>query len=307
MKFNRSAAAVVLSASLVLAACGGSDEAETSVAPVSPSITVGGAADPLSQLLSSMWAQSLTEAGYRVARKDPLPDRSAVYSALEGGTLQLAPELSSTFLQFLADRAGDEVDARNIDTQIQELAARLPESLVTADPVAADAAIVLACTAGAVADNELSSIADAATDITALRIAAVPGTDLEKIGEVYEVDLTGVPTIDAADVGAQIQGGAFDCVFVSAVNPAIVTAGLLPLADERGVLAVDAPLPIAASATATPDVTALLAQLNASLTTEVLRALLVKLEDPANSPNSVAKGYLATFSQQSGAQQPQGG
>lgn len=298
MKLNRSAVAVVVLASLALSACGDDGAAEEETEVASPAITVGGASDSLSQVLSSIWAQSLTNAGYRVARKDPLPDQQAVYAALEADSLQLAPELSSSLLTFLS-AGGPEVDARNIDTQIEALAAALPESLTTADPAKADAGTVLACTTDAVSGNELSSFDDAFAAIEELAIGAVPGTNLERIGEVYEVDLGGLVAIDAADVTSTIQAGTLDCVFLSGLSPAIVVAGLLPLVDERGVIPVNAPIPIVSRISATADVTALIAQVNASLTTEVLRALLVKLDDPANTPNSVAKGYLETFTQQS--------
>ncbi|MEN9504650.1 MAG: hypothetical protein RI958_576 [Actinomycetota bacterium] len=298
MKLNRSAVAVLVLASLALSACGDDGAAEEEVEVASPAITVGGASDSLSQLLSSIWAQSLTNAGYRVARKDPLPDRGAVFAALESDSLQLAPELSSSFLAFVS-AGGDEVDARNLDTQIEALASALPESLTTADPAKADAGTVLACTAGAVSANELSSFDDAFAALADLSIGAAPGTNLDRIGEVYEADLAGVVTVDAADVESGVQSGTLDCVFLSGLSPAIVVAGLLPLVDERGVIAVDAPIPIVSKISATADVTALLAQVNASLTTEVLRALLVKLEDPVNTPNLVAKGYLETFTQQS--------
>ena len=297
MKFNRSAVAVILSASLVLSACGDDESPEADEVVASPAITVGGSSESLSQVLSAIWAQALTDAGYRVARKDPLADRQAVLAALETGTLQLAPELSSSLLELLTD-GGEGADARNIDTQIGALATALPDTLATADPTKADAGTVLACSTGAVSDNSLSSFDDAFAVIADLEIAAVPGTDLDRIGEVYDADLAGVGAVEAVDVSAGFQSDLFDCVFLSGLSPAIVTAGLLPLVDERGVIPVNSPIPIISKVSATADVTALLAQVNASLTTEVMRALLVKLTDPANSPTSVAKGYLATFSQQ---------
>ncbi len=297
MKFNRSAVAVILSASLALAACGGDDSPESDVEVASPAITVGGSSDSLSQVLSSIWAESLTNAGYRVARKDPLADRQAVLTALETDSLQLAPELSSSLLNLLTGGA-EGSDARNIDTQIGALATALPETLATADPTKADAGTVLACSTGAVSTNDLSSFDDAFALIDDLEISAVPGTDLDRIGEVYDADLAGVGAVEAVDVFAGFQSGSLDCAFLSALSPAIVTAGLLPLVDERGVIPVNSPIPIISKVSATADVTALLAQVNASLTTDVLRALLVKLDDPANSPVSVAKGYLATLSEQ---------
>ena len=68
MRSTRSALALTLVGALALAACGGDDETEATVAAVSPTVNVGRTSDPLSQLLAEIYGQGMENAGVRVGR-----------------------------------------------------------------------------------------------------------------------------------------------------------------------------------------------------------------------------------------------
>ncbi|TPW11330.1 MAG: hypothetical protein FD127_3296 [Acidimicrobiaceae bacterium] len=70
----------LLAGVLVLAACGGADDASSSGTVNRPTINVGRTTDPASELLAEIYGQGLENAGFRVGRKDPVADRAATIS-----------------------------------------------------------------------------------------------------------------------------------------------------------------------------------------------------------------------------------
>jgi glycine betaine/choline ABC-type transport system substrate-binding protein len=76
----------------------------------------------------------------------------------------------------------------------------------------------------------------------------------------------------------------------------ITTEGLLSLEDDKAAAPVDAFVPLLQATAATPEVVAVITQLNSLVTTDVLRALLVKLETGDQTPDVLAKAFLASQS-----------
>ena len=86
----------------VAAGCG-SDAATTTTTIALPQrvvlTRVGG--DTQSELVFALYAQALEDAGLRVVRKDPVADRAALYAAIKDGSVQLVPDFSGEFLDYL--------------------------------------------------------------------------------------------------------------------------------------------------------------------------------------------------------------
>src|SRR5215203_5872234 len=83
-------------AGIVLAACGGDDAAPTSTLAPAPRIVVTSVKDDAtSELLATIYARILEDAGFRVARRDPVElDRAGYYEQVQDGTIDLIPEWS---------------------------------------------------------------------------------------------------------------------------------------------------------------------------------------------------------------------
>ena len=294
----RSVLVLPLAAALVLAACGGDDEAETPAGPVALiTINVGSTTEPLSELLSEIYGQALENSGQRVGRKDPVADRAATYAALESGRVQLVPELSASLLAFLG---------KPVPPTVAEQTTALTEALPTtlaANPISSvDATAVVACTPAAADEFGLASVTEvaaAAGQITlgvsqAFRDATAGG--LTALASAYETEFTDVVTVEASGIADAVAAGDLECVVASDLEPSIITAGLLPLADPKSVLPTDTVVPLLSIEVSTPEVVTILTQVNASLTTDVVRALLVKLAVGDDSYPVVAKDFLASIS-----------
>jgi osmoprotectant transport system substrate-binding protein len=93
-----------------------------------------------------------------------------------------------------------------------------------------------------------------------------------------------------------ITSGAIDCGNMFSTMSAITTEGLVALEDDKGIVPNEAVLPLLRAEAATPEVLGLVDQVSAGLTTDILKALMVKIEVDKRSPSDVAKEYLTSIS-----------
>lgn len=303
----RSTFALVLASAVVFGACGGDDSStDASVAVVDATINVIATEQPESRLLAEIYAQGLENAGFRIGRKDPVADRAAAYQRLVDGSAQFSPEFTSSLLSFLAADQGKEVPAVAGTTEmVAALNDLLPDSLTIGDPSAVATTGVIACSTAAVEQFGLKSVGDLAEHATEVRIAGPAGFDtaepwgLAGYGAVYGTEFTQFVPVPAdgaapADVAGAITSGKADCGALHATDPAVVLDGLLVVTDDRKAVPDDLTVPLMSSAAATPEVLATISQIDATLTTDVIRALLVKVEQSGGSYDLVANDYLAS-------------
>lgn len=312
MKTTRSLSTLALTAALVLSACGGSDSAsDTTAAVTNPTINVGHTAEPISELLAEVYGQALETAGFRVGRKDAAPDRAATNAGLESGSLQLVPEESGPLLASLGAESpsGDATSTSDTtatgdtigttaslpgEVQVAAMNAALPNSLTVNGAASAVTTPTVACTTAAVEAHsltDLSSLAAAAADV---QLGVPADFDIETLAEAYGATFT-TTAVDEQDAADAVAAGT-DCVIVPAVSPVVVIAGLLALDDDLQAIPVSVVAPVTAVSVSTPVMINVLAQVNNALTTDVLRALLVKAADGTVSYDLVARQFLATFS-----------
>ncbi|MEK7424458.1 MAG: glycine betaine ABC transporter substrate-binding protein [Actinomycetota bacterium] len=293
----------LLAGVLVLAACGGADDASSSGTVNRPTINVGRTTDPASELLAEIYGQGLENAGFRVGRKDPVADRAATIAALEAGTVQFVPEFSSTLLAHLTT-AGSSVTAVTVDDQLAALRTALPATLTAGPATAAEGTTVVACSQAAVGEHSLKTVSDLAgvvADVTLGGPAAFETAELfglAALDAAYEVEFTFVPVGDAAvgaggsQLSAKLADGTIDCAGAPQTWATITVDGLIALDDDKTAFPLDVVVPLMTTAAATPDVVAVVTQLNATITTDVLRALLVKLAVGDQSYDVIAKQFL---------------
>ena len=93
---------------VLLSACGDDVSTLTTNPPVAPRVSVTSVkGDNTSALLAAIFARLLEDAGFRVARRDPVElDRAGYYAALQAGEFQLIPDFSGDLMKFLYAQDG---------------------------------------------------------------------------------------------------------------------------------------------------------------------------------------------------------
>ncbi len=189
-----------------------------------------------------------------------------------------------------------------VDPQVQALNDALPGALVIGDPSPASANGVIVCTAAAVEKYTLSSIADLAKVSDTVTVAGPTGFDkaapwgMAGLAKAYGGAFSAFVPVTDGDVAAALRAGTADCGVLRATAPEIVLDGLLELADGKAVAPANRVLPLLTAAGATTGVLDALAKVGPGLTTDVVRALLVKAGQDGSSYYLVAKQYLESLS-----------
>jgi osmoprotectant transport system substrate-binding protein len=302
----RTLMALAAAGSVALAACGGDDDAaSTSTIDVIEFSTVNVIATdtPESQLITEIYAQWLESQNFRVGRKDPVASRAEAYARVADGRADLTPELTASLLTFVADAAGmpltDGVPA-DAGEQVTELGGLLPDTLVVGDPTPVDNSGVLACSTTAVEEWSLVTVADLAKVAGEARIAGPAGFDtaapygLAGYGEAYDAEFT--TFVESADPAQTVADGDADCAALRRTDPAIVLDALLVLDEETTAVPEDVMISLIRAEKATSELLNSLSQVDVGLTTEVVRALLVKVERNGGSYQVVATDYLSSKS-----------
>lgn len=297
MRSIRTALALSLAAAVTLTACGGDDEPESTTPAASPTVNVGRTNEPLSQLLAEIYGQVMENSGVRVGRKDPAPDLDALHAGLEAGTVQFVPDSTVSVLERYG--AGDL--PTTAEEQLPALSAALPAELTANAVGSATRTQVVVCGPEVVEANSLvtlTDLAEVAADVTIGTtevFSSSPSFGAAQLDDAYETEFTftAVGTTDT-DVTGALDSGEVDCGVVSSLEPTVVTSGLLPLEDDRSAAPIDSIVPVMQAIAATPQAVAAITQVNSLLTTDVLRALLVKLVSGDESAETVAKAFIAS-------------
>jgi glycine betaine/choline ABC-type transport system substrate-binding protein len=294
--------AIVVAATVTVAACGDDEAPEATVAPVL-TINVGRTSEPASQLLAELYGIALERADFRVGRKDPVADRATLIAQMGEGRVQLMGDFSASLL--------GELDADSIaadaEGQAAALGTALPTGVVPGVAGTATATLSVACTAEILDESGATSISELATavaDGTAVRLAATPSVvrapafGYDALAEAYAESLGDATfdVVEADDPAASVAGDDADCALIPAISTAFVLGGLIAVDDDLGFAAADPVLPVLTTAANLPEVVEVITRVNTSLTTEVLRALLVKAAEDGANYESVAKQFLATQS-----------
>ena len=89
-----------------------------------------------------------------------------------------------------------------------------------------------------------------------------------------------------------LSAGQIDCGNLLSTSPVIETEGFVALVDDKNSVPNEAVLPLVRKSVVTPELEATLDGISASLDTEKLKELNVKIEVDASAPDVVAKEFL---------------
>lgn len=268
------------------------------------SITVGSANFSESQLLAQIYGQALAEAGFEVDYELGIGAREVYYGAIESGEVDLLPEYTNSLLGFVLRLEDPEAvpDATDVEEQVAALDEALPDSLTVLTPSTAEDKDVIVCTSDVAEEYGLTNLTELAAVFDQITLGAPAEFETRSpFGLVGFSDL-----LDAPDVGEfvpldpgviidALTAGQIDCGNVFSTNPLIETEGLVSLEDDQTLVPNEAILPLVRSEVVTDQLSTALDAVNAELTTDVLKELLVEVDVNAAAPDVVAEEWLASL------------
>jgi osmoprotectant transport system substrate-binding protein len=231
--------ALASSAALALTGCAPSSTQ-------SQAIVIGSQAYYSNEIVAEAYAQVLEDAGYTVDRQFALGQRDVYVPALLAGEIDLFPEYTGNFLQFL-DPSATQTEAADVYSALQ---GKLPAELSALAMSPASDQDSYNVTAKYAADNNLISIADLA-NVKGIRLGGAPELAERPYGpkglkSAYGVSVafeaTGETTVEA------LVAGLVELANVYSADPRIQELGLVTLQDPKGLFLASNLVPIASKA-----------------------------------------------------------
>ncbi len=293
-RYYRAFGALLLVALVAIAGCGTS--ASTSGKPGSGvKVTVGSKNDADSQLLGSMYALLLENAGYTVTQKIPLGQTPVLDAAIKSGAIDMYPEFTGTSLTvYKLPQTSDPQQAFQSVSSYYESNFKLTWL---------DAAYGLndsygICTSQANATKyHLSSLDDLVTQSGKLVLATqddgVAAAE-QPVEKGYNITFKSVVKIsEQLSFGAVTKGDA-DLNVCYTTDPNIVTNNFVVLKDTKNVFPVYNPAPVVRDAllSKSPAIKATLNPLASKLTTDEIVKLIKQVSVDHQQPLAVAKTWL---------------
>lgn len=234
-------ASIALGSAALLAMTGCASDATQS-----QTIVIGSQAYYSNEIVAEAYAQVLEDAGYSVERQFALGQRDVYVPALLAGEIDLFPEYTGNFLQFL-DPMASQTEAADVYAALQQ---KLPEGLSALAMSPASDQDSYNVTAKYAAANNLTSIGDLA-NLKGVRLGGAPELAERPYGpkglkSSYGVSVSfeaaGETTVDA------LVAGLVEMANVYSADPRIQELGLVTLQDPKGLFLASNLVPIASDA-----------------------------------------------------------
>jgi osmoprotectant transport system substrate-binding protein len=299
MQLKRLVSAAVLTlVGASLAACG-----TTTSSPASnPTIVVGSASFPESEILADIYADALNAEGIKATTKLDLGQREQYLPLIKDGTVSLLPEYTGNLLLNL-DPAANEVAAGRV---VPALVAALPAGLTVLKPSLAQDQDTYNVTAAMAQKYDLRTIADLVRVANAgpaggLRVAGNPELNTRPYGpaglaRVYRLKIakfTAIPDSGGTATLKALSDGSIDVADVFSTSPQIALQHLFTLADPLHLIGPQNIVPLIRKDHDSAAVEAVLNAVSAQLSTPDLQILLSKLSGPgAQTAAQVAQAWV---------------
>ncbi|MFD1536206.1 ABC transporter substrate-binding protein [Nonomuraea guangzhouensis] len=299
-----STAAVLLSATLALTACGGGGGGgnplnTTSAAPSGSAsasgggkVIIGSANFDENTLLASIYAQALEAKGVQVEEKPGIGTREVIYDQVKSGGLTIVPEYNGNLLAFV-DKA---TKAKTTEEVNAELKTKLPPELEVLDSSPAEDKDTLTITKDEQAKQSLNTMEDLAKVSKTWVIGAPPEFKQrweKELKSVYGIEFkdwkaTGATTADAIKDGTVQVGNVFS------TDPKIAANNLVSLQDTKNLFAAQNVTPLVNKAAVNDTITSTLNAISAKLSTQSLLDMMQKIAVNKDEPATVAKEWLTS-------------
>jgi osmoprotectant transport system substrate-binding protein len=296
--------AIIAATTLLLAACGSSNDPLKPAASGSTSgaaagsVIVGSADFAESELLAEVYAAALRGKGVTVTRVSGIGKREVYLGALKDGSIDLIPEYNGALLANLLSQKVPE-DVNTPEEVFAALGAALPAGVVVLKQSAAEDKDTMTVTRATANKYSLKTIEDLAPVAKDFVVAAAPEFAKRYQGavglkSVYGIEFKEQLPLDAGgplSLSALLKGDA-QVADIFSTDSAIVKNDLVSLTDTKNLFLSQNILPLIRKDKATEAVTAALEAVSAALTTENLTAALAKVTLDKKSPSSVAADLL---------------
>lgn len=299
----------VVALSLLGAACGGDDDdtetgsgddAPTDI-PDGPAISIGAQDFGESLILAEIYEGALDDAGYEADIQEVGGFRDLLFGAFESGEVNLAPDYLASQLEFLNDNAGQATSDADETFGLLEplLAEKGIVGSTPSDAVNTNAFVVTEETSEELGITTLSDLAEKGSDLVLggpqdceSNPFCIPG-----LQQAYDLDMSEnfVP-LDAALVATSLGEDAIDVGVLFSTDGRIASEGWVLLEDDQQMLAADNVFPIVSQDVADAygdDLTGLLDDISAELTTEDLIEMNKRYDVDKEDADDIAEDWLA--------------
>jgi osmoprotectant transport system substrate-binding protein len=259
-------------------------------------ITIGNQAFPESELLAQIYGQVLAANGYDVTYEAGIGSRETFVAALQDGSIDLIPDYAGNALIY-ADPEAEETSAEDVEAALPAALEALGLAVTAAAPGEDSDALVV--TSEYAEANDLSTIGDLAPLSATVTLGA--NTEFEprwrdKLGEVYGFTGFAFKAID--DYGgpgtlADLLAGNIQVADIYTTTPSIAANDLVVLEDDLDLFAAQNVIPLLNADALTDEIAALLDEVSALITTDVLLDLNGQMAgDDKPSAADVAEAWL---------------
>lgn len=304
--------AILVSLSLLLAACGegsggdaGTDETApsettpTETAPADgPTVTVASFNFPESVMLAEIYGQALEAEGYQIERQLNLGSRELMFPAIEAGDIDLVPEYVGSALSvgFGAEAPTD------LEEAVEALSASYGEiGMTVLEPAPGQNSNVFVVTQAYADENGLASVSDLA-DAGEVTLGGPPEcetrtTCYQGLVETYQLENLAFESIQEASARlSAIESGDIDVTLLFSTDPVIPQMGLVVLEGTEEIIAPENIVPVVSQEVVDAygeDLVGILDSISADITTELLLELNTRTQVESENPEDVAADWLA--------------
>jgi osmoprotectant transport system substrate-binding protein len=310
--------AMLLLASLSLAACGDDDDSSgdgggTTAADTSDTeaivsnpdngettIVVGSKNFTEQKVLGEIFAQAFEAAGYNTEKQLNLGDEKTALKALESGEIDAYPEYTGTALGSFFGVASDDIP-KDPQQAFEDAKAGFAEKGLTAfEPTPFTSSNEVALTREKANELEVSSISDLEGRDQKLTLYGSPECRQRQdcllgLQEVYGLDFKKFTPVDIALRHDVLTNGEADLSIVFTTDPQIKREGFALLEDDKGMFPPYNSTLVVRDETveaAGPDLEKVVSQVEEGLTNEVMQELNARVDLDKKTPEQVAGEYL---------------
>jgi osmoprotectant transport system substrate-binding protein len=269
---------------------GGGDEPKGSV-------TVGAVGFAENQIVAEMYAQVLENAGYDVSRQLDLKSREILQPAMRDGEIDLAPEYTGSLLLFLDPDATPPSDGAEGVEANNELLADYDMTML--EPSAANDTNGFYVTQETADEHGLATMSDLAPVAGDLVLGGPPECPerpfcIPGLKETYGIEFGDFKPLDVGGplTVAALKKGEIDVGLLFTTSSAIEANGFVTLEDDKSLQAAEALTPVIRDEVNTDEITDLLNDVSAALTTEEMVELNAQVELEHEDAADVAQGFL---------------
>jgi osmoprotectant transport system substrate-binding protein len=220
-------------------------------------------------------------------------------ATVDTSTVDTSTEGTETDGTETEDTAADtSTDLSKTDGQMNAIRSELPEALTVGEAAGVDDGLVVVCGTDAIDKFSLTSIGDLA-DATDVKLGGTADFQSASIGGLAALNTaydTALTLTTVPDVAAAVVDKTVDCGVVPALTPSIIIDGLIALTDDKDFAADSSLVALMTADAGQADVTSVIDAIHASLTTDVILALLVKVQVNDQPYDLIAKQFLASVS-----------